>query len=484
MRSRTHLTNALFVLVITLLLGGSAVLVSAARPYPGDFPRLYVLFATNDPVTASRPETLQEICTSYDAVEVMLDADQWPVATGGTVSGYFQDCALPVLFYTPAYYVWSDPSWQERRPRAFELRDIAWNTNGYLRDPEGNQIRPWPGQPLTSFYDPDFRREYAAWLRDLDRPLRLDVADGNFVYNGHRVDFDSNGISDFFEHGAAWIDNAQVGNFVGLLQGLRHPVWGNASWQPAGVGQKSKFEPGMDGYMVEDFPLVGFRDPELGWQPSKTRLVAWHLREALRRGKPTVFVPPADVSGDRYWSQYLGGRAGQRLSLAAALLTDGYLGLRSPISPDWCDECGINDGATSRAPGAGDWLGTPLGPAIETDGVWSRGFEHGAVWLNATDGAKVVSAPCNVYRQVKGWYDPAYNRGGCWDGKLGPYDARVVWSLKPAPTATPTQSPTPTPTPTPTPGPEPATCTFEVPQGSTVIIISSSGDVSHFRCGP
>lgn len=59
-------------------------------------------------------------------------------------------------------------------------------------------------------------------------------------------------------------------------------------------------------------------------------------------------------------------------------------------------------------------------------GIWHRTFANGQVWLNATGEAAQMPVNCE-WQKIAGWYDKDYNDGGCWDGVLPPYDARVLW---------------------------------------------------------
>jgi hypothetical protein len=349
--------------------------------------------------------------------------------------------------------------------------------HGIALDAAGNELGlSAPGHLLLNFNDPNMVSAYVKYLQDLDRPIRFDVLETNFHYHNDTIDLDRNGNPDQREHGLAWIDEAQFSGALSAINAAKagNPYIGNGSWMPAGNDKSSPFGMTLDGTMVEFYPLATWRDPSDGrWKPSVRESMNWHVEQALVRREPSIFMADDHLHENSYFRQYVDGpNQATRLALAAALLTDGWLGLGRTYWPRWCDECGVVNCTTSTAYGSGNWLGSPLGPPSQSEGVWHRSFRGGEVFLNTTSVDETVSFFDPTMKTLRGWYDVVYNAGGSWNGYLPAYNARILCRTQPPPD--PTEMPTPTDTATPTMTPTPTPTRTVIPLETRVSVIEGA----------
>lgn len=174
-------------------------------------------------------------------------------------------------------------------------------------------------------------------------------------------------------------------------------------------------------------------------------------------------------SGTTTWGQYIKSyRQYQRFVLGSALLDNGYAQIHAGQYPDWCDECGVSSGNTVKTVASREWMGCPLGLAVNQDGdnlreviaddweliggdVWKREFTNALVVVNPTTSDQTVTVGSG-WKRIRGWYDLSHNSGTSVSGTTINVKAMDAYVLirDTAGTATPGPSPTPTPTATAT----------------------------------
>lgn len=319
------------------------------------------------------------------------------------------------------------------------------------------------------------------------------------------ADMDENGYSDFTEagKGRAFVNAEQYQGWNKAFEEIANNttalvVMTDNGWEPNPTGINDP--PALREYVniAQDFAfpsqIVYLNDcanvnsscpvapPDAAWW-------AFHMRQYLTwmDAGDSVTIPGASfvLAMDYYpslaarqyssgvtWGQYITSyRQYQRFVMASALLDNGYSQPHAGQYPDWCDECGVVNGATARTLAATGWLNCPTQQAVNTAGltmrqvvatdwqglddtVWCREFTNGKVCVNPMTTAQTVNVG-NGWRKINGWYDTTHNNGQAVNGALTipAMDAYVLvraGASTPTPTPTATSGATPTPTQTAT----------------------------------
>jgi hypothetical protein len=457
-------------IVVVLLLAGCVAPAAPAPPTAPEqgtgaavcnYPRLHALATSQVQSVATDRARLDAIAAQFDAVTLGISTDRWLVAgTGLTVPQYLARAnpAMQRWVYIPAGFAWAGGFDCRNHPVICGWQNVIKDSD-WMRQPSGEYAVI--GTANNRFLNPlsgAFGRigaYWAAWLptsgfTGIHGDVRTTTVD---QYGGH-VDLDRNGVSDRIEHGLPWLDGHWIAGHVEWLDafppGTQHV--GNGSWQPGGEA----YQPYQTAAFVE--LAHRWRNPASGaWGPPYAEQLRWQLQQ-LQGWPGSQIIASKTLSNHFYWSNFWPRHDDAvRVALALALLTGGELVLESPISPGWCDECGVVSGFTSRAARSSDWLGCPMADARCAGDLCWRQFEGGMVFLNLGPQPLQVSPPAG-YRTIRGWYDTAVNHGGAWDGVLPGHNARVLWRTGPAPQPTVTP-PLPTVTPTATSTPIPPTAT-------------------------
>lgn len=424
------------------------------------FPQVAALFSQPTRDTALNTTWLQRLASMYDIGVFWMDAKSWLV-DGITPMAWIKqrDPDFKALAYVPAGYWWTDDESCAITPTRCEVRKLLDTNDWWLHNPAGGQVRGWDGQAIidTPRAATGLNAYWREWY-DADQwdGMAWDVTDGNMHYVGGTVDFDRNSKADNSEHGFQWLDDTWTTGLRSITSGIGAASIGNGAWMPRTRDELSQVAPPLRGSIVE-LPSR-WRNPETGrWEPSDSAdVLNWHITNllALKQRDPDstyLVLSKPDLFGSTYWQKYLPDTIDQqRLAFGVALLTNNAVLQVAYGNVPWCDECGVSGGSTAWT---SNWLGRALEPAQRNGAIWWRQFEFGAVYLNAGEQTYTMQNPPVDMRQIRGWYDREHNNGGAWDGRLEPYETRVLWrsGATTVATKTPVSSPTAAPTVVPTP---------------------------------
>lgn len=170
----------------------------------------------------------------------------------------------------------------------------------------------------------------------------------------------------------------------------------------------------MNGRLVENFPeLFGEQ-----W----TRSMEFYADANREAVNPVLNIINADSGGNRTFGHY----KDMRYSLMSALLYDGFFSYDAgPVDHTqlwWYDEFDVDLGfPISNARNLDEASNPILKPA-----VWTRDFQHGAVFVNATSAARTIQLP-QAMQHIDGRQDPGVNNGKYVDRiTLPPHDGVIL----------------------------------------------------------
>lgn len=446
--------------------------------------------ATNDPVQAVKQARLDAIARQFDAWHVGTSTHLWRTENSTVpVVEYVRriNPDIQTWAYIPGGFYWRLPLFScLNHPYTCGAQALIKDSD-WMRKPSGSYVVI--GSEANTFLNPltgiqsKLGAYWAGWLAEsgIDG-VHWDLNETTLSRDGGHVDLNLNSISDIWEFGLRWLDAQYVAGHLQRLaefEGAGLHV-GNGAWQP---GQEAYYD-ALDGGFVE--LAMSWRDPADGrWKPAKQDVLRWQvdLIQQWKEHNPDavmMILPKPERLQDDYWKQYWSDQTDiDRIGLGMALLTDSQLVLLAPTMPRWCDECGVVNGTTSTARGAGDWLGCPLEDAQCDGDVCSRQFQNGAVYVNLSASTVALPAPAGL-RAIRGWYNQVVNNGAAWDGVLPPHSARILWRTA-APAPTPTAISTRTPVPTNTPSPSPTTAPTSTPTRTPTTTPSPTVDVQQLQ---
>lgn len=408
--------------------------------------------------------TVRHMYTAYDT------------ANGGGGAWYLEDDGGDLILWPPPMDVQTMLNWSTAQPDASPVNNLGLWWADYASGPNFAG-KDWDGLILEA----------------------VPVPHSMF---GYWWDIDENGLTDFYEAGkgrafasseqyAGW--NTAFARIASNDPGL--VVVTDGGWEPNPTGFDDPQVMLANVNIAEDFGFpttpaylntCASPSSTCPTAPAGAAWWAFHMRQyvewmdgaATGTGEAGAsYLPAMDYydniadrtySGATRWGDYiLSFRQYQRFVVGSTLLENGYVQPHAGQYPDWCDECGVVNGATSQTMAGKHWLGCPLAEAENSTGdtlrdviatgwadlgtdVWTREFEHGLVIVNPTTTSRSVSVGAG-WRRILGWYDTGHNNGAIATSVLlQPMDAIVLVRMDGTPTPTPTQTNTPTQTPTPT----------------------------------
>jgi hypothetical protein len=332
------------------------------------------------------------------------------------------------------------------------------------------------------------------------------------------ADADENSLSDFYESGKgrAFFNAAQYAGWNYAWQrmadnGSALVTMTDGGWEPnpTGINDPPVMMPYANIAQDFSFPASSFYLNDCSASPSSSCPTrppnnawwAFHMRQYLTwmDGAGTeAAVPGASFvlamtyydefanktyAGATKWGTYVRSYDQyRRLVIGSALQDNGYAQVHAGQYPTWCDECGVVGGATTESLAAKNWMGCPLGVAVNESGqnmreviasdwqalgtqVWKREFSNALVLVNPTTSARTVTIGSG-WQRINGTYDRVHNNGAAVGTTLSvPAMDAYVLVRSGASTATPGATATNTPTggatatPTVTPGGPTATST-------------------------
>lgn len=268
----------------------------------------------------------------------------------------------------------------------------------WLRDPQGNRVYFWPGQPML---DVTSAKGGQAWNAFLPRFVRDEILssglwDGVFLDNTFEklsdhvktpVDIDRNGrADDKAQADTVWRQGMDI-----MLKKMREENPNALIMGNGGGGYASQ----LNGVLYESFP-------SWSWAPN------WkELRDAISKNQApsvtsiNVNTNDADRPGDYRLMRYGLGSA-----LTAGAMFSFDRGAWSHDELWWYEEYEMALGAPTGAPqimaGAS---GKNVVPA-----VWGRSFQKGLALVNSTGATQRVQLP-GVFEKLRGSQDPKMNDG-------------------------------------------------------------------------
>lgn len=290
----------------------------------------------------------------------------------------------------------------------------------WLRDPQGNQIYFWPGQPMLDVTDKNpALRSGERWNDFLPRFIRDELMasglwDGIFLdntFDGLKwhvkspVDLDRDGRADKQED----IDKAWLASMKTLLKRI-HELNPNAVLIGNGG---AAFADQLNGVLFEHFP-------SWSWGPN------WkEVRDAAAKNRaPAMTAINVNTDDQNRPNDYRLMRYG----LGSALTSGSYYsfdrGSSNHNSVWWYDEYEAALGSPTAAPRI---LGGATGQGATAPAVWMRRFQNGLALVNSTDAVQKVALP-GVYEKIRGRQDAATNDGSLVSSvTLQPRDGLVVF---------------------------------------------------------
>ncbi|MDD5031626.1 MAG: putative glycoside hydrolase [Patescibacteria group bacterium] len=294
------------------------------------------------------------------------------------------------------------------------------NGNWWLTNNQGWRLSAWPNTYMLNMVSEDPAKG-ASWNAILPNFVYREILstglwDGVFYDNiWHDITWLNEGNIDIDRDGAAetkeeinekWI--AGVKKILSLTRdfaGNDFIIMGNGS-------SYGGYQPYLNGIMFENFPT-----------PWESGGVWSDIMQSYARIKELNFKPNIHIINSN--SQKRDNYLKMRSALASALLTDAYFSFDYDISNHsqtwWYDEYGVG-------------LGAAKGEAVRIDGpsadypqgLWSRGFQNGAVYLNSYFEEARVGLPYQM-EKINGEQDKVVNDGGLVSYLiLGPTDGIIL----------------------------------------------------------
>lgn len=295
--------------------------------------------------------------------------------------------------------------------------------NWWLRNTDGEIQSQWPGnQTLNVTNLSPKNRAGERWNTYLpDRLNRYVLATG--LWDGIFYDSVWNSITPFFPNeqldlnrdGKKETESAQNQAWIEGMDRMftkSRELFGGAFI--VGNGGGNDYLDQMNGRLVENFPeLFGEQ-----W----TRSMEFYADANQEALKPRINIVNADTQGSLTFGHY----KDMRYSLTSTLLYDGFFSYDAgPVDHTqlwWYDEFDAD-------------LGFPISNARNLDdpdnpilipSVWTRDFQRGAVFVNATTVARTIQLP-QTMRHLSGRQDPSVNNGKEVDRiTLPPHDGVIL----------------------------------------------------------
>lgn len=279
-----------------------------------------------------------------------------------------------------------------------QIRDDWW-----LRDPQGNRIYFWPGQPMLDVTDSNPRlRQGERWNDHLPRFIRDELMasgmwDGIFLDNAFDglkwhvkspVDLNRDGQADKQED----IDRAWRNGMNAMMRRIQEQNPGAILIGNGGVAYAER----LHGVLFEGFP-------SWSWAPNWTE-----VRETLAKNRQPAMTAINVNTGDKDRPQ---DYRLMRFGLASAMTAGAYYsfdrGSSSHNSLWWYDEYEAVLGRPTAAPRI---LAGAVGQGQSVAAVWGRNFQNGLALVNSTDAVQRVALP-GVFEKIRGRQDANANDG-------------------------------------------------------------------------
>lgn len=275
--------------------------------------------------------------------------------------------------------------------------DDAW----YLRGSTGAIVKAWPGTiPVNvatgwNQYLPQFVKDTILSTGLWDGVFYDEVEDDVTFLNGGDIDLDRDGSKDGKELSASlW-----QGGMRDLFKNSRN-LFGPSAIILSNGSSLPDYQPYLNGRMFENFPTE--KESNGWWQ----KITKSYLSLFTSVTQPPVFV----INGNTRNSGKKEDYRRMRFALTSALLGDGYFGF------DFGDR---DHGQLWRYDEFDIRLGRPGAPPknilkpSESDltlSVWKRDYQHGAVFVNATDEPVTIDFD-EEFEKFRGAQDPTMNDG-------------------------------------------------------------------------
>lgn len=273
----------------------------------------------------------------------------------------------------------------------------AW----YLRSSTGSIVKAWPGTiPINvttgwNQYLPQFVNDTILSTGLWDGVFYDEVEDDVTFLDGGDIDIDRDGSKDGKELSASlWRDGMRD-----LFKNSRE-MFGPTAIILSNGSSLPDYQPYLNGRMFENFPT---EKESSGWWQKITKS---YLSLFSSVASPPVFI----INGNTRNSGKKDDYRRMRFALSSALLGDGYFGF------DFGDR---DHGQLWRYDEFDIRLGRPVSPPknilkpSETNlapSVWKRDYQHGAVFVNATDEPVTVDFD-EEFEKFRGGQDPQINDG-------------------------------------------------------------------------
>lgn len=289
----------------------------------------------------------------------------------------------------------------------------------WLRDPQGNLIYFWPGQPMLDVTDNNpALRAGERWNDFLPRFIRDELMssglwDGIFLDNTFDalkwhvkspVDLDRDGKADRQDD----IDKAWAGGMRAMLTRIRDLNPGAILIGNGGASYAGQ----LNGVLFEHFP-------SWSWAPN------WkEVRDALAKNRaPAMTAINVNTDDKNRPNDYRLMRYG----LGSALTSGSYYSFDQGVSNHnsvwWYDEY---EAALGRATAPPRILAGGSGQGV-VPAVWGRQFQNGLALVNGTDAAHQVALP-GVFEKLRGRQDSSVNDGALVSSvTLQPRDGLILY---------------------------------------------------------